>query len=160
MLGRLRYALTCFGEVLLRRYRNVRCARTKSPRRGKLDSHSAGRHRRKIAYRRSWLRPCFGQVGICQRRVIKTRVGEIVPTKVPAGQVIWPQPDALQVLRLIARGGHELRLGEPPRHPERGACTGLCSSNPDVNADFAGACGGVHNVGRKPPEVRRKLPES
>ena len=41
------------------------------------------------------------------------RVGEILPTEVPAGQVVAPQPDALQVLRLIASGGRELRLGEP-----------------------------------------------
>ena len=52
------------------------------------------------------------QIGIGQRRD-QIRVREILPTEVPAGQVVGEQTDALQVLRLIASGGRELRLGEP-----------------------------------------------
>ena len=55
-------------------------------------------------------------------RGIQRRIGEILPAQVPAGQVVCPQTDALQVLRLEAGGGRELGLGEAPRRGVREVC--------------------------------------
>ncbi len=90
---------------------------------------SIGQRHSHTETRRSRLAPArLASVSVEWQKVQQLCTGEILPAEVPAAEVVTPQSDALQVLRLVAGRGVELRLGEardvvswklPPSPPPR-----------------------------------------